>query len=323
MAFDLYDIVKDAKTIGITGHTKPDGDCIGSGLAVYLYLRKRLPDAKIEIFLEAPEPAFDHIPYREVINSKFPGRKAFDAFIVCDTNAERTGEAKKYFDKAKITVNIDHHISNANGTGMYCHVRPEAAATGEILCDLLPKEYLDSDIAALLYMAIAHDTGVFRFSNTTAKVMRAAAALIEYPFDHAKLLDDTFFSCTMIQNRLVAKVLLGSRFYLDNRVIVGSVSLDELRELGATKSDTGVVVERLRNTEHVQCAVFIYEKSENLWKASLRSSVDHINVAKVGEVWGGGGHMRAAGCDFSGAMEEFEKAMIAEIGKQAKTGSGE
>ncbi len=316
MAFDLYAIVKDAKTIGITGHTKPDGDCIGSCLALYHYLKKRLPDAKIEVFLEAPEPAFNHIPGRNTINSDFPGRKAFDVFIVCDTNAERTGDAKKYFDKAKVTVNIDHHISNANGTGMYSLVKPEAAATGEILADILPGEYFDDDIAALLYMAIAHDTGVFRFSNTTPKVMRVAADLIEYPFDHAKLLDDTFFSCTVVQNRLVAQVLLNSRFYGENKLIVGSVNLKQLKELGATKSDTGVVVERLRNTEHVECAVFIYEKSKGVWKASLRSSVDHINVAKVGEVWGGGGHVRAAGCDFSGSLEEFEAALIAEIGKQ-------
>jgi len=316
MAFDLYEIVKDAKTIGITGHTKPDGDCIGSCLAVYLYLKKRLPESTIEVFLEAPEPSFDHIPCRDVIQSDFPGRKAFDAFLVCDTNYERTGDARKYFEKAKITVNIDHHISNAEGTGMHCYVRPEASATGEILCELLSHEYFDSDIAALLYMAIAHDTGVFRFSNAKPQTMRMAADLMEYPFDHAKLLDDTFFSCTNVQNRLVAQVLLNSRFYLGRRVIVGSVDLKQLKELGATKSDTGVVVERLRNTEHVECAVFLYEKAEGLWKASLRSSVDHINVAKVGETWGGGGHVRAAGCDFNGSGEVFEAALIEEIGKQ-------
>ena len=316
MAFDLYGLVKDAKTIGITGHTKPDGDCIGSCLAILLYLRKRLPETNVELFLEAPEPAFDHITHRGDIITDFPHRAAFDAFIVCDTNAERTGDAKKYFEKAKITINIDHHVSNINGTGMHNYVVPEAAAAGEILYDILPKEYLDGEIAEMLYMAIAHDTGVFRFSNANAGTLRAAADLLEYPFDHAKLLDDTFFSCTMIQNRLVDNVLLESRFYLNKKMIVGSVSLEQLKALGATKSDTGVVVERLRNTEHVECAVFIYEKSEGVWKASLRSSVDWVNVAVVGEIWGGGGHVRSAGCDFKGTLEAFEAAMVEEIGKQ-------
>ena len=208
MGFDLYSEVKEAKSIGITGHIKPDGDCIGSCLALMQYLRKKLPDTKVELFLEEPEKGMAGIPLRDQIISDSPEREPFDVFIVCDTNAERIGEAHKYFKAAKKTLNIDHHISNADGTGDVNLVRPEAAACGEIIYSLIEEELLDAQIAELLYMAIAHDTGVFHFSNTTPDTMRIAAKLLEYKFDFSKMLDDTFFARPKETNMLLAHALL-------------------------------------------------------------------------------------------------------------------
>ncbi|MBR3524786.1 MAG: DHH family phosphoesterase, partial [Lachnospiraceae bacterium] len=116
MALDLFKELKDAQTIGITGHIKPDGDCVGSCLALLAYVRKLFPATAAELFLEKPEYSFDNIPLREEINSDYPERGDFDVFIVCDTNYERIGDAQRYFDKAKKTINIDHHISNASGS---------------------------------------------------------------------------------------------------------------------------------------------------------------------------------------------------------------
>ena len=92
MAFDLLALVKDAKTIGITGHLNPDGDCIASNLALAMYLQKALPGNCVEVFLEKPEKAFDHIPGRDMLITDFPERAPFDVFIVCDTNYERIKE---------------------------------------------------------------------------------------------------------------------------------------------------------------------------------------------------------------------------------------
>ena len=316
MAFDLLSLVKDAKTIGVTGHTNPDGDCIGSTFAVAKYLKKALPAAKVEVFLEKPEKAFDHVPGREDLIVDFPERDPFDVFIVCDTNYERISDAKKYFDAAGHTINIDHHISNAQGTGEYNHVIPEAAACAEIITGLIPDEMLDAEIAQLLYMGIAHDTGVFHFSNTSPQTMRTCARLLEYKFDFAKLLDDTFYTRTNLQNLMMGHALMHSRFYLDGKVIVASADLELMARLGTGRDETGGIVERLRVTEGVDCSVYIYEKTPGHFKGSLRSSSDAMNVAKVCEVFGGGGHDRAAGCEYHGSKEEFEAKLIEEISKQ-------
>ncbi|MBR6157305.1 MAG: bifunctional oligoribonuclease/PAP phosphatase NrnA [Lachnospiraceae bacterium] len=316
MAFDLLALVKDAKTIGITGHLNPDGDCIGSTFAMALFLEKAVPGAKVEVFLEKPEKAFDHIPYRDRLITDFPERDAFDVFIVCDTNYERISDSKKYFDAAKRTINIDHHISNAEGTGEYNYVIPEASACAEIITSLIPDTMLDATIAQLLYMGIAHDTGVFHFSNTSPQTMRTCARLLEYDFDFAKLLDDTFYTRTNLQNMMMGHALMHSRFYLDGRVIVASADLALMAELGTGRDETGGIVERLRVTEGVDCSVYFYEKTPGHFKGSLRSSSDAVNVAKVCEAFGGGGHARAAGCEYDGTIAEFEEKIIAEIAKQ-------
>ncbi len=316
MGFDLYSEVKDAKSIGITGHIKPDGDCIGSCLALMHYLRKRLPDATVELFLEEPEKAMANIPLRDQINSSSPEHEPFDVFIVCDTNAERTGDTHKYFKAAKKTLNIDHHISNINGTGDVSLVRPEAAACGEIIYSLIEDGYMDEQIAELLYMAIAHDTGVFHFSNTTPDTMRIAAKLLEYKFDFSKLLDDTFYSRPKETNLLLAHALLAERFFFDGKLLIGYSTWKQMREVGATRDDTGGIVERLRITMGVECAIYVYEKKPGQWKASMRSSSDLVNVARVGEAFGGGGHNRASGCEYNGELEDFIDKLVKEVGKQ-------
>lgn len=316
MALDLFKELKDAQTIGITGHIKPDGDCVGSCLALLAYVRKLFPAAAAELFLEKPEYSFDNIPLREEINSDYPERGDFDVFIVCDTNYERIGDAQRYFDKAKKTINIDHHISNASGSAQINLVDPEAAACAEIIYSLMDKSLMDATIAELLYMGIAHDTGVFHFSNTRPQTMRICADLMEYSFDFSKMLDDSFFARTAVSNRLLAHVLLDSRLFHDERLIIGKSDWKLMREIGASRDDTGGIVERLRITRGVECAIYIYEKKPGQWKASLRSSSDLVNVAIVGEAFGGGGHARASGCEYNGDPEEFIKKLSEEVGRQ-------
>ncbi|MBR5421280.1 MAG: bifunctional oligoribonuclease/PAP phosphatase NrnA [Lachnospiraceae bacterium] len=316
MTLDLYGELKEAKSIGITGHIKPDGDCIGSTLALMAYLRKRLPEATVELFLEEPEPSFDHIPLRDQIITDYPEREPFDAFIVCDTNYERIGDGKRYFDKAKKTINIDHHVSNAKGSAQLNLVVPEAPAVAEVICGLIEGEYMDATIAQLLYMGIAHDTGVFHFSNTKPHTLRVCAELLEYGFDFSTMLDETFFARSVMTNRLLAAAIQESRFFYDGRVILGYSSRKMMNEAGATRDDTGGIVERLRITRGVECAVYIYEKKPGQWKASLRSSSDLVNVAKVCEVFGGGGHDRAAGCEYTGPLEDYIEKLVTEIGRQ-------
>ena len=317
MSFDLLKEIGEANSIGITGHIKPDGDCIGSCLALLMYLRKVFPDRKTELFLEKIAPCFKNIPGRELIVSDFPDRPAFDVFIVCDTNKERTGDAEKYFDAAVKTINIDHHISNKDGCAMVNHVEPDASAAGEVLFKLMEKQYLDKDISKLLCMAIAHDTGGFHYSNTTPDTHRIAAELLEYGFDYAGMMDETFYFKTYKQNKLISEVVMESKLHLKGKVISGTLTLDRMHKLGVTKDDTDGIVNQLRITEGVECAIFVYEKKPGVFKASLRASTDNIDVSKLAEHFGGGGHVRASGCEREGVtIEEFVDELVKEAALQ-------
>jgi phosphoesterase RecJ-like protein len=122
-----------------------------------------------EVFLEEPGHFFASIPERDKIITDFPDRPEFDIFIICDTNRERTGAAIKYIESAHKVLNIDHHISNMNGSGDVNHVIPGMSSCAEILYDLMDKALVDKEIAELIYLGIVHDTGVFRFSNTSSE----------------------------------------------------------------------------------------------------------------------------------------------------------
>ena len=140
---------KGASKIAIGGHIHPDGDCVSSCLAMYQYLKKCLPDAYIKVFLEKPSDIFAELKGFEEIDSSFAEDTVFDVFFCLDCAAERLGEGRKYFDQAKKTVNIDHHISNT-GCAMVNLVRPQVGSACEVIYDLMEKEWMDAELAKTL-----------------------------------------------------------------------------------------------------------------------------------------------------------------------------
>ena len=195
MKLDLIKECQDANRIGISGHIRPDGDCVGAVLGLKQYLGKCLPDAQIKVFLERPSDIFREIDGFEEINSDFPEEEAFDVYFALDCGAERLGGAEKYYRTAAKKINIDHHISNT-GTGDLNYIQPQVGSTCELLYDLMEPEYLDSNIAMALYIGIIHDTGVFQYSNTTPATLEKGAKLISYGFDFPRLIQETFYQKT-------------------------------------------------------------------------------------------------------------------------------
>lgn len=315
---DIIQEVKDAASIGISGHIKPDGDCIGSTLALLLYLKKHFPDKVIKLYLQDPGHAFRNIPGREEIDASFekPMAEAFDVFILLDTVPDRMGNAYPMYQEAKKTINIDHHISNENGAGMVNYVVPTASATAELVYDLMDKAYVDRDIATLIYLGISHDTGIFKFSNTSPKTMRIVAELLEYGFDFSKLIDETYYEKSWTQNKVMGQILLDSQMYYDGKVIVGAIDQNTMKAFGAGKGDFDGVVNQLRITAGVECAVFLYEKEPGLFKISMRASTDLVDVSVIATTFGGGGHVRASGFDCHGEKEAIITRLLEEIGKQ-------
>ena len=300
----MIDIVAEcsgAKTIGISGHIKPDGDCIGATLALSLYLQKRLPEAEITVFSDEISPCFDCVEGIKQFNYAFDKEQP-EIFIVVDTTDNRIGNAERYFKNAKKTINIDHHISNAEGCAMVNYVVPTASSASELIYNLIDTAYLDRDIAEAIYMGIAHDTGIFKFASTSPTTMRIVADLMEYGFDFPALLDTTYYEKTHLQNLALGRILLESRRFMDGRVIYGFMNLKTMAEMQVGSGDFDGVINQLRITQGVECAIFMYQMNASPYKVSLRS-VQSVDVARIAVAFGGGGHKRAAGFYVKGEPE--------------------
>lgn len=315
---DILKEVSGASTIGIGGHLRPDGDCIGSAMGLYLYLSKTCPRADIQVFLEEPADIFRCISQIEQIHTDFETEiEQFDVFIALDTTKDRLGKAEDYFDRAKKRINIDHHISN-KGCGDVNYIMPKASSTCELVYDLITdKEQMDEEIAKAIYIGMIHDTGVFQYSNTSPSTLRAAAELISYGFDFPKLIDETFYEKTYVQNQILGRALLESILFMNGKCVVSMVDKKTMNFYQAEPHDLEGIVNQLRNTKGVECAIFMYQLDVLEYKVSLRSN-GRVNVEKVASFFGGGGHERAAGVTMQGTFHDIVNNLSAQIAVQLK-----
>lgn len=310
----ILDEVKGAKTIGISGHVRPDGDCVGSCLSMQLFLRKEMPEAVVDCYLELPPMDFACIKGFEDIRTEADESKVYDAFIVLDSVPERIGFAQSLYENAVKKINIDHHISNKGGSDAD-YIVPDASSASELVFDVIDTDKLDEEIAMAIYIGIIHDTGVLQYSNTNPKTLRTVAELLTFDFPFSKIIDETFYEKTYVQNQLLGECLVTSKLYADRKVVVGIVPLELLKKYNADAKDLEGIVNQLRLTKGVDVAIFLYELEAGDYKVSLRST-EKVDVAAVVGAFGGGGHIRAAGATMAGTPEHIVEALIAEIKKQ-------
>ncbi len=305
--------------IAVSGHIRPDGDCVGSCMGLYLYLKKAMPCAQIDLYLEKPAPIFNCIDRIEEIKSDCSADIVYDVCIVVDTANGRMGDAEKYFHSAKKTINIDHHISNANGCGVINYVNPKASSASELVYELLDESLVDEAIAKAIYIGIIHDTGVFQYSNTTPHTLEIAAKLIGHGFDFPGLIDRTFYEKTYVQNQILGRALLESILFMDGRCIVSAIDKKTMDFYHATPADLDGIVSQLRITAGVECAIFMYQTGPMEYKVSLRSN-GKVDVAKIAAYFGGGGHVRAAGAAMQGTYHDCINNMSLHIERQLEEG---
>lgn len=296
---DILEMVGNGKRIGIAGHIRPDGDCIGSCNALYNYLTNHCKEKEIDVYLEKIPETFRFLKNVEKIKTDYEEDIIYDIFISLDCGSlDRLGPAEKYFEEAKTTINIDHHISNTFFANMN-YVLPDASSTCEVLYGIFENEKIDEAVAQALYMGIAHDTGVFKHSNTTKNTMTVAGNLIEKGIPFTKLIDETFYQKTYVQNQVLGRCLLESILVLDGRCIVSTICQKVIDFYDAKSDDLDGVIDQLRITRGVEAAVFAYEVDKDTFKVSMRSN-GLVNVSKIATYFGGGGHVRAAGCTLNG-----------------------
>lgn len=312
---NIAEVLDGVKTMAIAGHIRPDGDCVGSCMALYAYIKKWYPEIQADIYLETPRPVFGYLAYMDEVKSEASGEKEYDLFVTCDVSArDRLAVAGDYFEKAKKTVCIDHHVSNL-GFAQINHILPDASSSCEVLYGLLDPEKVDREIAQAVYTGIIHDTGVFQYSCTSPETMRIAGELMKTGFDFTELIEKSFYQKTYIQNQVMGRVLAESILLLNGKCIVGYMKKKDMDFYGVDGADLDGIVSQLRLTEGVEVAIFIYEKSTQEFKVSLRSNGD-VDVSKIAVFFGGGGHVKAAGCEMAGSMYDVVNNITAELVKQ-------
>lgn len=309
----LADAVKNKKTVVILGHVNPDGDCIGSCLGLYNYLTENFHELSVSVYLEPMGKKFGYLKGYEVVRTEYEPEKTFDLCITSDaSDLGRLGAYAPYLESAGDSLCIDHHITN-QGMGRVNVIESGASSSCEVLYGLLDEEKISFSVAECLYTGIAHDTGIFKFSNTSRKTMEIAGRLMEKGIDFPKIIDDSFFLKTYGQSRLHGRALLDSRRILDNRCIYSVVTTDQLKEYGCTVKATDGIIDQLRVVEGVECAILLYENGNpSEFKVSLRTNTA-LDVSRVAMAFGGGGHVKAAGCTMKGTVEEIVDALCGQI----------
>ena len=303
------------ETVGIAGHVRPDGDCVGSTLAIYNYIKEYYPQIDVRLYLEPIPNVFKFLRYADEIRSNYTDEITFDLFIVCDCGDEgRLGNAAKYYENAKNTLCIDHHVSNQE-FAQHNYIFPDASSTCELVYELLDPAHITKEIAECLYTGMVHDTGVFQYSCTSAKTMNIAGQLMELGIDYSEIVDATFYTKTYAQNQILGQALLDSRLYLDGRCIISVVTKEEMDEFGVLPKHLDGIVNQLRVTKGVVVAAFMYQNEDGSFKVSLRANGD-FDVAELAMHFGGGGHVKAAGYTAFEDAETAKVILLEEIGKR-------
>lgn len=321
MAYDdqlnqAADFIKNNDDFLIVSHVHPDGDTISSSLAIALIL-KRLGKSYSLINENHIPDKFNFLPDINSISLIADNERKFSYIITVDVaDFSRAGQINKLLNSEYHLLNIDHHPTNDN-FGEINLVLPSAAATVEVIYDLINKMRLsiDQDLATCIYTGLLTDTGGFRYSNTSSKIFRIAAELLEYEINPSKITQAALETISLDHINLL-KVALNS-IELDESGLISWIVLD-LSEFTQEldNEDTEGIVNYTRNIAGVEVGILFKKIDNDTIKVSLRSN-NVVDVGAIAKSFGGGGHARAAGFTYNGVLEDVKIELFSKI-KQAK-----
>ena len=313
----LSDILKGKKRVALGGHVRPDGDCVGSSMGLYLYLKEQYPDIHTDVYLEDIPEAYRMIKGTDEVKTQINDSDVYDLFICLDCgDVQRLGFSGPLFEHAKETLCIDHHISN-DAFADHNYIVPDASSTSELVYTVLDRDKISFHSAEALYMGIVHDTGVFQYSCTSPETMEIAADLMRKGINGNEIIDKTYYEKTYIQNQILGRALLESMLIMDKKCIVSVIRQKSMEFFQAKPSDLEGIVSQLRLTKGVEVAIFLHELSPQKFKVSLRSK-GKVDVSEIAKFYGGGGHVRAAGVTMEGSSHDVINNITARIALQLK-----
>ena len=307
-------VLREHQSFAVLSHVRPDGDALGSQLALALSLQQLGKDVRIwneNGMLEK----YSFLPRAQLMSKPPSVPEDVDVAIALDTAIQnRLGTAFEAVRSAKMWINIDHHPSNP-GYGDLVYINPIAPATGEILFELIQTERLpfDREIAENLYAAISTDTGSFQYPNTTARTFEIASQLVGAGVDVGRISQQLYENYPRRRIELLRELLGTMRFEGGGRVASFSLSLKTASKLGVLPEDNEGLIDHIRAIHGVVVAVFFEELVEGKVRVSMRSKSETADVCAICQKFGGGGHTLAAGARVRGTLAEVEQRVLEAI----------
>ena len=310
----LEQMLEQTGSVVILGHVRPDGDCLGSTLGLYHYIQTNYPAIRAAVYLEESSPKFGYLAgYDAILHETDEERYELCICLDCG-DEERLGSFGVYLANASKSLCLDHHITNTR----FCEVNlvsENASSTCEVLFEQLDEEKINKAAAECLYTGLIHDTGVFKYSCTSARTMEIAGKLMAKGIDFGSIIDNSFYKKTYVQNQILGRALLESITFLDGKCIFSALRQSEMEFYGVNGKDMDGIIDQLRLTEGVEVAIFMYQTGPQEFKVSLRSQ-NAVDVSRIASYFGGGGHVRAAGCTMSGRIHDVVNNLSLHIAKQ-------
>ena len=307
-------VLRENERFAVLSHIRPDGDALGSQLALALSLQQL--GKKVRVWNEdGMLEKYSFLPRADLLTKPPHAAEDVDVAIALDTAIQnRLGTAFTAVRSAKIWINIDHHLSNP-AYGDLVHVDPTAPATGQIIFDLIKSQGFpfDREIAENLYAAISTDTGSFQYPKTSARTFEVAAELVCTGIDVGQLSQQLYENYPRRRVELLRELLRTMRFERDGRVASFSLALQTAAELQVLPEDNEGLIDHLRAIRGVIVAVFFEELADGKVRVSMRSKSDAVDVCAICQKFGGGGHTLAAGARVRGTLAEVERNVLEEI----------
>lgn len=315
IAKQLNEDIKKYDSFLVLPHIMADGDTIGCCIAMARYITSRgkkalmLLEEKIPYIYSFMEDSCDMEVY---VHDK---EYNFDVCIVLDTaDINRLGRRKSLLEN-KVSYNIDHHKTN-DGYAIFNFINSDVSSVGEIMYDLFGnmKATLDHDIAQAIYVAIATDTGGFRYQNTNKNCFIISAQLMDYGINVEKISEWVFERTSMNKLYLYKNTIKNIKLFFNNKVAISTLKREEYIHLDVADEDFEGLVNVVKNIEGVEIGVFLRERnSEREVKGSLRSNTDDIDVSVIAKAFGGGGHARAAGLSAYMTLDQVYDGIIQKL----------
>ena len=319
---EVADVLLRVRSVVLASHVNPDGDAVGSLLAVTQTLNK-LGIETVPILVDGVPEIYRWVPGADLVQMETQ-RTDFDAGIACDSGALiRIGSSiVPLFESVPLLIDIDHHV--ADGTfGKYQIVDEKRASTCELVYDFIlelerqtGKVLLDPEIAQCLMVGIITDTGSFKYPNVTSQTLEAAAQLTALGAHPAPINERVYESRSFANVKLLGRALETLQRSDDGRVAWSSISSHDFAEFGATDEETEGIVSHIRAVRGVDVAIFFREIPGGKVRISLRGRDGVSDVNKIANVFGGGGHRLAAGCSLDPPLGSAVVAVVNEAKKQ-------